>query len=57
MKSDIIKINIEFKKEQKIKVKNQRYRNIKTKTLTENNLAFQKKQIQNADLYNIIMKL
>ena len=43
MKSDIIKINIEFKKEQKIKVKNQRYRNIKTKTLAENNLAFQKK--------------
>ena len=44
IKSDIIKndIDIEFKTEQKIKAKNHRHGNIKTKIQKEKNLAFQK---------------
>ena len=44
IKSDIIKndVDIEFKTEQKIKAKNHRHGNIKTKIQKEKNLVFQK---------------
>ena len=38
-----------------IKLKNQRHRNIKTKTQKEKKLSFPKEQVENVDLYKLVL--
>ena len=40
----------------KIKAKNERYRNIKTKTQKEKKSSFPKEQLENVDLYKLVLK-